>query len=422
MSIIDKILRRPPRNSKFVPTLSGYTPIYSMYGTDIYSFDIVIEALSCIVGEIKKLNPTHIRWNGDDPIPIKGDVQRVLDHPNELMTKADFLEKVTWLLLLNENAFILPSYYEWTDQTGTVQRKLQALYPIKPVQVDFIEDNSGTMYCKFHFEDRYETTIPYSRVIHIRRNYGVNEFMGGNASGQPDHRGILETLNLNRQLLDGIARAMNASYAVNGVVRYNTLMDKDKTEAALLELESKLENSKSGFLPLDLRAEYTPIERDIKLVDADTLKFIDEKILRYWGVPLPILSGDYTTDQYNAFYQKTLEGIVISYGQAFTDKIFTPRELGFGNEIRFYPKDLVFLSVEQTLEMVSMLANTGAIYENEKRTAFGLRPIPELAGKRYMSLNWVESSIAAQYQTGEKQSEEPASEEKKEDKKNAEEK
>ena len=45
---------------------------------------------------------------------------------------------------------------------------------------------------------------------------------------------------------------MNASYAVNGIVKYNTIMDDGKTEKALKEMERKLQNSESGFLPLDL--------------------------------------------------------------------------------------------------------------------------------------------------------------------------
>jgi hypothetical protein len=66
----------------------------------------------------------------------------------------------------------------------------------------------------------------------------------------------------------------------------------------------------------------------------------------------------------------------------------------------FYPKELIFMSVDQTIEMVTLLSNTGALYENEKRVAFGLRPLAELEGKRYMSLNWVDADIAKQYQTG----------------------
>ena len=73
----------------------------------------------------------------------------------------------------------------------------------------------------------------------------------------------------------------------------------------------------------------------------------------------------------------------------------------FGNKIEFMPKDLIFLSMSQTLEMINILAPTGAMFENEKRVALGLKPLPELEGKRYMSLNWIDANNAAQYQTGE---------------------
>lgn len=400
MGFFDRLRKKPPKTQKWAQTLNGYAPVFSQFGTNIYASDVVQQAIKCIVDEMKKLNPVHIRYNGNDPVPVNSDIQTVLNNPNPLMTTSEFLEKVMWLLLLNYNAFILPTYYMWEDERGIQKRKYSGLYPLKPTQVDFIEDASGQMYVKMRFENNFETTVPYDDLIHIKYNYSINEYMGGDVSGQPDHTALLKTLELNDTLLRGIAKAMNSSYAVNGVVKYNTMLDDGKMEAALKELERKLNNSESGFLPLDLKAEYTPLQHEIKLVDEETLKFIDEKILRNWGVPLSILTGDYTKSQYEAFYQKTLEPLIISISQAFTKKLFTDRERSFGNRIELYPKDLIFMTVEQTLEMVNLLSNTGCIYENEKRVAFGLRPLPELEGKRYMSLNWVDMDIANQYQVG----------------------
>lgn len=134
------------------------------------------------------------------------------------------------------------------------------------------------------------------------------------------------------------------------------------------------------------------------MVDATTLKFVDEKILRNYGVPLPILMGDYTKEQYEAFYQKTLEPLIISISQAFTKTLFTDRERAFNNKVHFYPKDLIFMSVGQTLEMIRLLGDSGAMYENEKRVALGLRALPELVGVRKQSLNYVDVEIANNYQ------------------------
>ena len=224
--------------------------------------------------------------------------------------------------------------------------------------------------------------------------------MGGDRFGQPDHAALLGTLELNNTMLQGIAKAMKASYSVNGIVKYNTLLDDGSTEKNLRILEQKLKYSESGFLPLDLKAEFTPFPRNVQLVDQGTLKFIDEKILRNWGIPLNILTGDFSKEDFEAFYQRSLEGLVNAFSQAFTKKLFTSRERSFGNEVKFYPKDLIFMTTTQKLELVNLLAPTGAIYENEKRTMFGLLPLPELEGKRYMSLNWVDADLAADYQLG----------------------
>lgn len=403
MEWFDKLFKRQPKNSRFAPTLDGYVPIYGQYGTNIYASDVVQQALKCIVDEMKKLNPTHVRARDgfNDPAPVKSTIQDVLDNPNPLMTTSEFLEKTMWMLLLNYNAFIIPTYRTWIDpKTNDEKRYYEALWPIKPTQVDFIEDASGRLFTKFWFWNGETTTIPYDDVIHLKYNYSVNQYMGGNEVGQPDHTGIMKTLELNETLLKDIARAMNASYAINGIVKYNTMLDDGATENALKELERKLNNSESGFLPIDIKADFIPLEHKSELVDEPTLKFIDEKLLRNWGVPLCILTGDYTKVQYNAFYQKTLEPLIKSVSQALTKKMFTQREKAFGNRIDLYPKELIFLSLEQTLQMIEILSPTGALFENEKRTALGLRPMPELEGKRYMSLNWVNADNADQYQLG----------------------
>lgn len=397
----DRLFRRSPKDATLAPTMNGFAPIYTQFGTNIYAFDVVQQALRCVVTEIKKLNPTHVRYKDSDPIPVKSTIQDVLDNPNPLMTTTDFLEKVAYLLLLNSNAFIIPVYYTWVDEnTGAERRYYEALYPVKPTQVDFIQDASDRMFVKFLFMNGETTTIPYDDVIHLRYKFSVNEFMGGNEIGEPDYQGLLQTLQLNDQLLKGIAKAMNASYAVNGVVKYNTLIDNGKTERALQELTQRLQNNESGFLPLDLKADFTPIERKSEIVDTDALKFVDSKILRTWGIPECILNGDYTKDQFEAFYQAAIEDKVKTFSQAFTKSLFTKREKAFGNRVEFYPKDLIFMTVSQTLEMINNLAPTGAIFENEKRVFLGLRPLPELEGKRYMSLNWIEADKASQYQVG----------------------
>lgn len=384
--------RRTYRNYRYARMMSGAVPVFSQFGSNIYASDVVQQAINSIVSELKKLTPRHIIRKGNDTYPTERvDIQTVLDNPNPLMTTSEFIEKCIWRLFLDFNCFIYPIY------DGN---RLSALYPLAPSQVEFLQDASGTLFVNLIFPNGYSGTVPYEKIIHLKYRYSVNDYMGGNESGQPDNEALLQTLDLNNTLLQGVGKALKSSFSINGVIKYNTLMDGEKTEKAIAELEKSLRNNESGFLPLDLKGDFIPFEREIKLVDAETLQFIDSKILRQYGVSLPILTGDYTTEQLAAFYQKTLEPIIISLGQAFTKVLFTKTERAFGNRVEFYPAELIFMNTTQKLEMVRLLGDSGALYENEKRVAFGLPPIPELAGIRTQSLNYVSTDIAKEYQIG----------------------
>lgn len=55
------------QNKKYAAMLNGFTPIFSQFGNDIYASDVVQQAISCIVFEMKKLNPQHVReWRRPD--------------------------------------------------------------------------------------------------------------------------------------------------------------------------------------------------------------------------------------------------------------------------------------------------------------------------------------------------------------------
>lgn len=389
MGLFD-FLKPARQRYKYAQMLNGRMPIFSQFGTNIYASDVVQQAVYCIVKEAKKLTPCHIRGLGSDVMPVSGPLQRVLESPNAVMTTAVMLERIAYAYYTQYNAWIIPV----RDNNGTVT----ALWPVKPSRVTFIEDAGGRLAVQMEFDDGTETTVFYSDVIHVANHCFDNDFMGGNAYGQPDNNAILQTVELNDMLMQGVAKGLKASYAVNGVVKYNTMLDNGTMEKNIKELSDRLASSESGLLPLDIKGDYVAIGRDVKLVDKDTLEFVDSKILRHFGVPLAILTGDYTPDQLAAFYQQTIEPFVVALSQAFTKGLFSRMEIGHNNKVEFYPEELIFMSTSQKLEMVRELAPAGTMYENEKRRIFGMMPLPELVGVRMQSLNWINQTHAADYQ------------------------
>lgn len=380
----------------YAKMLNGFTPIFNMFGDDIYASDVVVQAISCITQEMSKLNPQHLLKG----VPQNGQLQKVLNQPNEHMCQSDFLEKFYWELLTKYNAFIIPTYDRSYDRLGNEVKTLTGLYPISPIRTEFLEDASGRLFVSFKFYNNYETTLRYEDVIHIRYRYSFNEYMGGNALGHPDHEALLKTLDLNETLLTGVSKALKSSFAVNGIIKYKTLLDDGSMDANIKKIEERLLNNDSGFLPMDIQGEFIPLQNKIQLVDSTTLKFIDDKILRHFGVPLGILTGSYDKSLYEAFYQKTLEPLIKKTAEAFTMSLFTDREKGFDNKIVFFSKDLIFMTNSEKLEYISLVSPTGTIFENEKRIMVGLSPLPELDGIRMMSLNWINVDDAQKYQIG----------------------
>ena len=389
-----------PRNTQYARFMEGYTPIFSQFGQNVYASDVVQTCIDVIATECSKLQPKHIRTDKDGlSKTVLGSINRLLKiSPNEVMTIRDFLEKTIWLLYMNYNAFIYPAYETRTDAKGNKTIDYTGFYPLNPNLVEFLQDPSGRIYARLSFSGGDYFTFLYSDLIHLRKKFSISEIMGGGADGQPDNAAILSVLDINDTVLQGVGKAIKASLAIRGVMKIATALDTDKLAAERTRFETLMAAGTSGILPIDLKGDFIPINLDPKLVDKDTLNFLQNKILNYYGVSVPILTGDFTDEQYQAFYEKTLEPLIISLGQAFSKALFTKRELEVGNEIIFYPQSLLFTNTKSKIAVGKILGDRGALTNNALLALFGYPPYEEGGNTRYMSLNYVDVAIANQYQ------------------------
>ncbi len=356
----------------FAPTMTGYNPTFTSFGDNVYASDIVVQSIRCKANEFKKLDPRHIRTTGINQQTIAdSSIARVLKRPNAYMTQADFLEKIVILRELSKNCFIYPTYY----MTKGGEKFYTGLYPLKPQRVDYQQDDKGKLYLHFVFYNGYETTLPAADVIHWRKDYGVNDYFGGNAFGGDDNSGLLTMLERYDLLTQGIAQALKCSCQINGLAKLNTYADDGKLEQAQKDFLKRLENNESGILFTEQKMEYTHLPRDVKLVDAETLKFFYEAILRANGTSLAILNGDYTKQQKEAYYEHALEADIKSLAQAMAKVLFTDREASFGNDIKLYPNAIEFMSMENKLTALQTGLPAGIFTKNEARELLGYPPV-----------------------------------------------
>ena len=150
-------------------------------------------------------------------------------------------------------------------------------------------------------------------------------------------------------------------------------------------------------MPIDLKQEYIPLNVNPTVIDKNTLEFVERKILNHYGVSLAIINGDFTDEQYQAFYEKKLETNIIGLGQAFSRTLFTSRELEHGNEVIFYGQKLLFTNTKNKIAVADILGNRGALTDNQLLELFGYPPF-EGGETRHMSLNFINRDIADNYQ------------------------
>lgn len=397
-SFFNKFKSGKKREIQYAQMLNGSLPVFSQFGNDVFASDIVEACIRCKATEISKLQPKHIFTDENGIQTIEKDsINRLLRFgPNELMTTKDFLEKCTWLHEKKYNCFIYPKY-EWKIVKGKKVKYYTGFYPLNPIEVDFLEDGYGKLYVQFHFLNTDKVVLPYSEVIHWRKEFSDNDLMGGNQEGQAKTETLLPILKINHSLIEGLDKAVKNSLAIRGLLKVNALLDDDKLEEERKEFEQKILNSQSGILPVSNKSEYTPLTINPTIMDKETLEFIEGKILKHQGTSLPILTGKFTEEEYQAYYEKIVEPEIIGLGQAFSKTLFTIEQLEAGHEIIFYGQKLLFTNTQNKIAVADILGNRGALTDNQLLELFGYPPFPE-GDVRHKSLNYIDRDIANQYQ------------------------
>ena len=368
--------------------------LFSDFGDNINASDVVKICIDRIATHSAKLKPRYVKTQDDNTVQEKrGNLAFLLKYqPNPMMTPYDFIYRVVTLLYLNNNAFIYPKYDE--------EYNLIELWPIKPNSVEALKDEGGAIYLRFYFTDKKSFMLPYESIIHLRRFYGTNDIFGGSGAVS-DHSALLKTIRINDSVLQGLDNAIKTSFQIKGLLKINGMLNEKDKAAQKAEFEKALKDSVesggSSIVPVDLKADYVPLTVDPKLVDSNTLTFLQKKIITYFGVSDAIFDNKYNENEYNAFYEGVIEGIAIALSEAFSKALLTRSQLEHGEQVIFYSERLQYASWNTKVQAIEKLMGLGILSLNESRALLGFEPI-EGGNRRLQSLNYVDADKANDYQ------------------------
>lgn len=376
---------------------------FSSFGDDIQANDIVKTAIHRVAEAVSKCDLKSVIEKYDTESHRRNievandDINAVFtSRVNPLCGLKDFLYKVAYLLLVHKNCFIYWAYSEVPiEGTNYVRRVTRGFYPIEAANVKlYMQDNEMRVELTSK-DNNIVLDMPYSDVIHIRHSYGANRFLGGNAEGKADNRDLLKNLQTMHIIKEAIPKSLEASLSLKGILTMRTVADADKIKITRDEFEQHLFDSKYGIVATDYESDFAPININATDIPSNILTLLRDEILSPFGVSLPIYLGKYTDNDYTAFYQTAIEGILIEIATAMKIVLFTPRQLSYGHTIKFYDKLVQSLSFDRRQQIAEMTKEDALLSRDERRELLGYEPDGE---PTRVSLNYIDTSIANQYQ------------------------
>ena len=386
-NIISRFFKREPPEKTRVNLVNITNGNFSPWTGTAWENDIYRGAVDAIARNAAKLKGVHaVTYEGQKQPANDNRINRLLQvAPNEYMTAFDMLYKLTTQYYLNNNAFALLNWNE--------KGQLAGIYPINYTHVELQADRMDNLYVEFTFRNGKRAQFNYNDVIHLRRHFNGNEFLGD------DNRALSATLELAHTQNEGLENSIKSSAHLRGILKLNQL-------TADVELKKIKENfvkdylsmsNDGGIITTDKKMEYVPIENNPLNLDVTQLQAVKNKIYDYLGVSEKIVNSSYNEDEYAAFYESTVEPLAVQMSLEFTRKIFNERERAFGNQVVFESGRLQFTSNKTKVNLIKELLPYGILTINQALEILNMAPI-EGGDKRLQTLNVVDAERVTEYQ------------------------
>lgn len=348
---------------KMITTMGEF---YYAWNGKMYESDIIRACIRPKVKAISKLVGKHIR---DDPagglkVNPDANIRFLLSEPNPYMTGLQFQEKIANQLCLNNNAFALIV----RDDNG----KPIQLYPVPCMMAEAKYNDSGELFLKFQYRNGKTGTFRYADIIHLRQDYNEDELFG--ESPAPALASMMDVIGT---IDRGIIKAIKNSGVVRWLLAFTQSMrDEDikKNVQNFVDNYLAVETDSFGAAGVDAKATVQRIEpKDYVPNAAQTDRTID-RIYSFFNTNKKIVQSSYTENEWTSYYEAEVEPVVEQMQQAFTIRLFSRKERGFGNRIIFEAKNLQCASLTTKLAFQAMV-DRGAMTPNEWREILSMAPV-----------------------------------------------
>lgn len=340
--------------------LNGYMPVFHSWRGSIYESELVRAAIDAKSRHRSKLQLT-IQGTAKPSLQSK-----LRSGPNPWQTWSQFLYRLSTVLEVKNNAFIVPL----TDRYGD----LYGFSVICPVSWELVTvGDRNVPWIRFSFEnDQKKAAVELSRVGIMTRHQYRSDMFGDDNSALKD---TMELLTIQRQGIEEYAKNSSSFRFMARLTNFTKPEDLSK-ERQRFDIENFQQDNGGGILLFpNTYSDIKQLTQQSYAVDANQLKLIQTSVQNYYGVSEKILQNSAFGDEFSAFYEGEVETFAIQLSEVLSRMTFTERERSLGAAFYLTANRLQYMTNQDKLAVSADLLDRGIISINEAREIWQLPPV-----------------------------------------------
>ena len=336
------------------------------YASKIYDIPEVRTAIECF-SDIFSSIPKYVERvdrNGNITY-FETATSRVLTlRANPLQNATQFWKDVTTRLMLDNNVFIEPIFDYSTGE-------LSELYVLP-------RDN---------FQLELDGSIARVKFLTINKTYNLANLIYLNrfasiAGGVRNNLGLYETViqALAQQAID-ITNPKKVKALLTGKLGTSGNLKPTDKQGTMSDLKANLDSNVNGIAYLDSQWGVTPINWQENDVNRELMQFVVNIVYNYFGITQEIMNNKALEIEFQLFVKNRIEPLAKQIEQEFTSKLFTRREIEFGNRVELDTFSLSVSTLQAKTALFGVGLRQGVLNIDDAREMIGLAPLPDGLGQ-----------------------------------------
>lgn len=348
----------------FWTLLDGYTPTFSSWGGELYESEIVRAAVHATANHCSKLS-VKVLGTGNPKLQT-----RLRQAPNDWQTWGQFLYRLSTILDMQNNAFIVPVRNEFGEVMG--------VFPVLPSSCEIVQ-YSGQPWLRYTFRNGGKAAIAMAECGIMTKFQYKNDLFGENNQALNP---TMELINIQNK---GIQEAVKNSASFRFAAK---LTNFSKPEDLVKERQRFNKENLSGeggglLLFPNTYSEIQQVKSTPFVVSAEEMARIRTSVFDYFGVNEEVLQNKAYGDAWNAFYEGRIKPFSIQLSDVISRMLFSDRERANGTQLMATANRLQYMSNTEKLNVSAQMADRGIMNRDEIREIWNLDPLPDGQGKVY---------------------------------------